>query len=120
MEHMSHEQYVAMVRDRMVSLARSMLNGETSFLDGAVQLASLGYSADLDSQDKDLAMFVLISSEVDHLPIGEYKKNWSTDALQKHQLDIDEATEWAKQFGDAACRSIIERFHTSVDLSDLN
>jgi hypothetical protein len=108
----THEQYVASVRSRIVTIANGMLNGELNFLEGAIELASLRNEAEVDLNDPDFMVFVVIDSETDHLPIGAPREHWSTDALVKHQAKIDAANTWAKKIGMSACQSLAGRFHT--------
>ena len=94
-----------------MTLAQEMIDGKISFLEGALELSSLRHEAEVDERDEDLMAFVVIESETDSLPMGKSKKYWSAEALDKHQTEIDKATEWAKEFGIPACKSLIRRFH---------
>jgi len=107
----THEQYVSTVRNRIAAIALGMLNGDVPFLEGAIELASLRHEAAVEESDPDFLPFVAIASEIDNLPIGEMRKNWSHEALIKHQPEIDDAIIWAKKIGTAACKSIAERFN---------
>lgn len=109
---MTHEQYVASVRKRVVAIANEMLNGRTPFLEGAIKLSSLLPEAEMDQRDEDVMAFALISSETDDLPLGSARDYWSAEALERLQPDIDKATEWAKKVGSSACQSLIRRFDT--------
>ena len=107
----THEQYVSSVRKRIATVALGMLNGDLPFLEGAIELASLRHEAAVEESDPDFLPFVVIASETDNLPIGAMKKNWSQEALLKHQPEIDEAIIWAKKIGTAACQSLVGRFN---------
>jgi hypothetical protein len=107
---MTHEQYVALVRAQVSTVALEMLDGKIPFIEGAIKLSLLRYEAEVGNEDKDFMVFVTIASETDNLPIGESKKLWSVEAIERHKLDIEKATEWAKRFGIPACNSLIQRF----------
>ena len=106
----SHEQYVASVRKRVAATATRMLKDELSFLEGAQILAALRHEAEVPDDDADFLAFVAVASETDSLPIGEVRKHWATDALQRLEPEIQAATQWAKQFASAACVSLVKRF----------
>jgi hypothetical protein len=110
-EHITNESYVANIRAEVVDVARRMLSGELEYLDGARRLAGLRHEAAVREDDPDFMAFVAIDSETDEFPIGRVRSEWPDDVLQKLQPEIDEATAWARQFGDAACESLIRRFY---------
>jgi hypothetical protein len=110
-EHMSHEEYVATVRALAAETARSMIEGNLGFLEGARVLSSLRHEAEISDDDVDFMAFVVIDSETDGFPIGEVRKHWSIEALDKLDPEIKEAQEWARGVGFEACQSLILRFH---------
>ena len=107
----THESYVASVRNRVAVVACGMLSGEIAFLEGAIELASLRHEVAVEENDEDFMVFVVIASETDNLPIGASRECWSKEALVKLQPEIDAATIWAKQIGLKACQSLVRRFH---------
>lgn len=110
-EHMSHEEYVASVRARATETARSMIDGNIGFLDGARILSSMRHAAEISDDDVDFLAFVVIDSEADYFPIGEVRQHWPIEALDKLAPEIKDAEEWARGVGFQACQSIIRRFH---------
>ena len=60
---------------------------------------------------RDFMAFVAIDSETDDLPIGDVRKYWSKEALDKLDPEIKKAEEWAKNFGLKECESLVRRFH---------
>lgn len=109
-EHITHEAYVAQVRAEVVDTAKKMLTGELDFLEGARRLVDLRHEAAVRNDDPDFMKFVAIDSETDALPIGRVRREWPDDVLQKLQPEIDNATVWAREFGGAACESLVRRF----------
>jgi hypothetical protein len=110
-EHITHESYVASVRERVVETARSMLNGDLNFLEGARTLVDLRHEAAVRDDDSDFMVFVAIDSETDNLPIGAIRQHWPQEVLEKLEPEYRKAEGWAKEFGTLACESLIRRFH---------
>jgi hypothetical protein len=109
-EFMTHEEYVESVRERVASIARSMLEGHLCFLDGARQLASLRDEAAVRDDDADFMVFVAIASETDDFPTGSARQYWSKNALDKLDPAYKAAQSWAKRVGSEACEALIRRF----------
>ncbi|RZI41151.1 DUF2489 domain-containing protein [Herbaspirillum sp. HC18] len=110
-EHITHEEYVASVRRRVVETAKRMLSGEVSFLDGAITLTGLRFDAGVREDDSDFLKFVGIDSETHNYPMGEARQRWANEVLDKLQPEIDSLEVWAKKIGQEACESLIRRFH---------
>lgn len=110
-EHITNEGYVKSVRKRVVDTAKSMLDGQLSFLEGARALSSLRHEAAVRDDDPDFMAFVAIDSETDELPIGAVRQHWSKEALDKLDYECKDAEIWAKKFGTEACESLIKRFY---------
>lgn len=98
---------------KIVAIARDMLDGRQSFIEGARQITGLRYLAGLD-HDPDVAIFVGIDSETDTLPFGEVRKLWMPAALEKLQPKIDDAEQWAREVGAPRCRKLIDRLRSAV------
>lgn len=97
-------------RIQIAAAAEKMLNGTVSFIEGAREITALRWRAALDQFDPDILPFVGIDSETDILPLGEVTKLWAPDALAKLQPEIVSAQEWAGDFGERHCHSLIRRF----------
>ncbi len=94
-------------RRRVVALARSMLAGELSFMEGAVEVASLRTRI---GGDDDFDAFVVISSETYHLPLLAQRHLWSERALTALAPDFERVQQWATGFAPQACMNLIKRF----------
>ena len=97
-------------RRKIGEIAREILNGQLSYIEGARALWRLGPQARLPARDPDLTIFVGIDSETDAFPIGEVRDLWDRDALKRLQPDLDLAEKWASEYGERACRSLVDRF----------
>lgn len=102
----------ALARERLVLLCQKMLNGELSFVEGAIQAFSLRANVGVPESDPDLLSFVAIVSETDHLPASHVQQHWSSEALQRLQPEFEEAEVWAKGVASEPCKNIIARFST--------
>jgi hypothetical protein len=107
---MTHEEYVADVRAQIVSVARLMLEGTRSFIEGAREINSLRHEAEVAESDADFDVFVAIDSETDALPIGNVRKYWSPTALERLAPTVRDSESWAREVGTKACHAIITRF----------
>ncbi|WP_061144948.1 DUF2489 domain-containing protein [Caballeronia arvi] len=108
---MNEEEILA--RQRLVTVAQAMLDGDLSFLEGAAQvLAMRGVLSRLGDRDPDLDVFVVIRSETDHLPLKEQRSQWSAEALARLEPEFKQSEEWASSFAPQACKNLIERFKT--------
>ena len=107
---MSHEEYVESKRKRVTEVASGMLDGSIHYLEGAIQLSSLQFEIDVPEDDQDFTVFVVIASEIDHLPIGAPRQYWSKEALERHESEIQESIKWAKEISLLHCKSLSERY----------
>ena len=106
---MTHED-VSHARRRVAETAAGMLDGTVPFLEGVRVLTGLRDKVGVAQDDEDFMIFVVVDSETDALPVGEVRKHWATEALQRLEPEIEDATQWAKQFSGAACVSLVARF----------
>ena len=103
------------LRELIVGEARGVLDGTSDLLAASCKilglLSALGFSWD----DPDYNIFGCIETEIDHLPIGEERENWATDALARKESEVRSARAWAETIGGLdACRSVITRFSLPV------
>jgi hypothetical protein len=89
--------------------ARRMLTGSLSFIEGARRIVGLSHNAKLNF-DPDIVPFVGIDSETDALPIGDVRRHWAPEALEKPRPEIDRMEKWAREFGTRHCENLIKRF----------
>ena len=93
---------------QIVETAERMRDGELNMIEGARRIVELSWKAGLHG-DKDIIPFICIDSETDALPLGDVRRQWRQDALEKLQPEIERAEAWARKFGLPACVSLIER-----------
>lgn len=95
------------------TVARRMLAGHVSYLDGARALLRFRAEGDLGA-DPAFEAFALIESETDHLPIGQQRKHWSQAALVAKEPDIRAAEEWAARTAEMETKTLATRFQTQA------
>jgi hypothetical protein len=111
---MNHEEYVLQARQEAIRICAGILEGNVDVLEGFHLLASLRWEVGVDDGDPDFTVFVGISSEIDNLPIGEVRKYWSAEALERLAPDLQAAIAWAMPMAIPACRSVVSRFGDEV------
>ncbi|WP_456798413.1 hypothetical protein [Bradyrhizobium sp. USDA 4473] len=104
---------IEVARRKIGELARQILDGELSYVEGARSIWRLGRKANLSEMDADLVKFLAIDSETDALPIGAERTFWNRDALERLQPEIEHAEAWAKKAGQTACENLVRRFGES-------
>lgn len=97
--------------NKVTKLAKAMLDGDLSFLEGAAQISILrakikGITAD----DSDFNTFIGIASESDHLPLKEQRMLWNREVLKQLVPEFTRLEEWASSFAPQACKNLIARF----------
>lgn len=91
--------------------ARAIVEGELGILEGCIPLASLAHEVVSDWRtDPDFVVIGAVASEVDNLPFGAVRAQWSPAALAKADQEIARYTRLSKDQVLVACRNIISRF----------
>ncbi|HVR64908.1 MAG TPA: DUF2489 domain-containing protein [Polyangia bacterium] len=104
------ETEIQAARAEVVNLARRVLSGDLSILLAARELSRLRFSVGGDEWDPDFIQFVAIDSETDHLPVGQARQHWASEALVEKDEEIARAEAWARDGGLTACQRLLDRF----------
>ena len=97
-------------RLEIATLAENMLSGSVTYIEGARQVSSRRFAADLE-WDEDILPFVGVDSETDALPIdSSVRELWLASALEKLQSEIDKAEQWAREILETRCHNLVRRF----------
>lgn len=92
-------EFETVARRSVVALANSMLDGNLSFVEGAVQVAALKWQVGgIAADDADFNVFVGIASETDHLPLKQQRPLWLPEALECLAPEFQRMEEWARSF----------------------
>lgn len=109
LHRISHEQYVAIQRDKIASLAKAILHGERGIVDASREIVHLQHEAEADN-DEDFTIFHVIDSETDHLPTGSERENWNAEILKEKEREIAEYEAFYINEAVTACKNIICKF----------
>lgn len=94
---------------KLVAIANAMLGGEVNLIEGCRVICSLRY----ESSDPDHQVFLPIrgiESESDHYPLGEYRKQYAPEYLQRIDAEMEKYLVEAQSDILAACREIVQVF----------
>jgi hypothetical protein len=110
-----HERYDLETRDplrpKAVSLATSVLNGNTGIIEGARELATLGHVlVDNWTLDPDFVVFGGVASETDDLPVGKDRERWDPTALVDKDAEVGNYETRVRSRMYEACQNVIRRF----------
>lgn len=116
---MKTEEYSIFLRGKIVAICEAMLREEIGIIAGSRRLTSLGFEL-FDDHDKDFLMFVAIDSETDHLPVDFERRNWSVEALERKDKEIENYEASAKTDVFETCRKLIKRFTENGNIEPIN
>jgi hypothetical protein len=102
--------YQLRIREEIVEAARAMLSGTLSFVEGSRTVARRYNDAGIPHLDPDIVGFVMVESDTDALPLGDVRRHWQVEALDKLQPEIDQAEARARRELTGACKRLIDRF----------
>ncbi|HEX3694522.1 MAG TPA: DUF2489 domain-containing protein [Polyangia bacterium] len=98
------------LREKVVAIARGILDGETEVLEGSRILSGLLGRLSLGDDDEDHRAFVLIDSETDALPVSRARAHWSAESLLELDPRFRDAQKWALAIAEPHCSNLIKRF----------
>jgi len=96
-------------RLQIADIARSMLAGEISFMEGARSISAIRFMAQIEN-DPDILPLVSIDTKSDTVPLGKIRNLWNRNALVELQSEIDRKESWARDFGRPHCENLVRRF----------
>ncbi|WP_128920800.1 hypothetical protein [Bradyrhizobium nanningense] len=99
---------VIAARQIIIQMAKGILSGSVSPVQGARTIARRRFTARLED-DPDILPFVGIASETEALPLGRERVHWQAQALADLQDKIDESQAWALTVASAHCQSLVAR-----------
>lgn len=106
---MTHQDHQLILQGKVLAICEAVLNEEIGVIAGSRRLHQLGHEL-CDEHDEDFLTFVGIDSQTDHLPVDRERQNWSNEALQRKNKEIDDAEAFHKNQAISACRKLISRF----------
>jgi E3 ubiquitin-protein ligase DOA10 len=94
--------------------AEDFLAGRLGVIETARLLSQLAFWAHLRN-DADLQTFVAIDSETGTLPVGEVRKYWAPDALEREDVNINQAEKLNQVAAAEAATRLVQRFAWAVE-----
>jgi hypothetical protein len=97
-------------------VARAIADGQIGLVEGSWKIRDLEFAgADADDEMRALLTpFVAVTSETDHLPIGEERANWSPDVLREKDQEIRAYDEACRAQMVPHCRAFAARVDRDV------
>jgi hypothetical protein len=105
-----NEEYMNHRRSEVIQVANEIIDKKIGIIEGVRKLRTLHHEVSEDDFDPDFIVFTAIDSETDHLPVGEVRKYWSSNALEIKDREINDAEECYREQVFNACKILINRF----------
>lgn len=109
---MKNEKYTIFLQGKVIAICEVILSEEIGIISGSRKLKGLSRLIS-DDHDEDFMIFIAVDSETDHLPVDWERKNWSIEALQRKDLEIEEYEKDFKEIVFSACKKLMKRFDIS-------
>jgi len=95
---------------RSVSTACSdYLAGTLGLIEASRQLTSCAHRLRED-RNPEFTFFIAVESETDHLPVGEFRKEWAADSLQTKDEEINSIEVFYRLDAVDSATSLLKRF----------
>jgi len=94
------------VRVQILRIARQMLAGEVGIIAASRELGYLRHEVEPQLANV-LVTFTAIDSETDALPVGDLRKEWSAEALERKDKEIAEAEDFYRDTAINAATELI-------------
>ena len=91
-----------------VRVAQAIVNREIELVPGCRTIQRPLDGLDL-RMDSDFTIFVAVDSEADELPIGDERRHWNPDALEKYDIRLRKLESSYRPSVERACRAVIAR-----------
>jgi hypothetical protein len=93
-------------RRTALEIARGMLHGNISLIEGCRSLVRLRFDAEITASEA-LKVFVGVESETDHYPVGNVRSVYAPELLARLDADVSEHLSQVRPVLIKACREII-------------
>ncbi|HTY61768.1 MAG TPA: hypothetical protein VMG30_05875 [Acidobacteriota bacterium] len=98
--------------------AMDLIDGRSGVIETARALDLLASWTRLQS-DEDLKIFISIARETDFLPVGEVRKYWAPDSLEREDAKINKAEEQNRDILISAAMRLAIRFAWAIDARNI-
>lgn len=113
MSESGHSDAITARRD-VVAAARVILDGTLGVVEGSRRIAWLRHDVDPTQEDEHLLSIAGIESQTDHLPIGDWRREWDPEALARFDAEREECERFFRDQAMEACRAIVSRYATTT------
>jgi hypothetical protein len=96
-------------KKELVRIAKHILSGELGVIEGSRQMNSASAGKD-QWYDEPLIVFMSVSSQTDHLPIGDVRKQFTAEALVEKEKQLKDAEDFFRNSVFEACRKVVAEF----------
>lgn len=106
--HMTHEEYIALQRERAQLTASAIIAGEIGVVEGVRKL--LHFQLDLDEAGREeiMRVFILVEDDTDHLPAGPETELWNREAVESKRRELQQYEDFYRADVVAACQRLID------------
>jgi hypothetical protein len=94
---------------KITALLRDVLESRAGIVAVSRELCALAHSVRADD-DPDFITFTAIYSESDQLPIGEVRREWAPDALEKKDVEIRAVEDSWREEAFQAARNLLHKY----------
>jgi hypothetical protein len=100
-----------MSKERIVEIARQMLDGNIGIVDGCTAICKARTGLEIAQlQNAVLLPFISFESEMHNFPLGESRKSWSEQALRAKDTRLKEIITTAEPEILDACRTLLDHW----------
>jgi hypothetical protein len=96
-------------RERALQIARGVLAGDIQVLEAAIALCPLLRLDPTIATKEDANLIIALESEIDHLPIGNVRREWHPDILPEKDQEIARFEKLSSEDVRSACERILMR-----------
>lgn len=93
----------------IATVAHKVLDGELGIVEGCRLLASLASRFDVSESDA-LKTIIVVESETEALPVGEFRSQWHPESLAKKDAEFAPYIEKVRPLVLEACRALVQEY----------
>lgn len=94
--------------NEIIEVANKIIEKKINVVEGIRKIVSLRHSIN-SSQDDLFHFFIAFDSETDHFPIGDVRKNWNKESLEKADKEINKYILDSEDATINACFELIDK-----------
>ncbi|MCE0499538.1 MAG: DUF2489 domain-containing protein [Methylacidiphilales bacterium] len=98
---------------RLIARANELIEGRATVLETARKLIKYRFWFRAEN-DPDFQTFAAIDSETDHLPLGNVRQHWASEALKKKDIEIQQAETQFRPQAIEAAHNLIKKYGASL------